>query len=176
MSCLTVYHQSTADIPNKVLTHADDIAATLAEQGVRFEQWTAAAPLQRESSAQEMIAAYQASIDALMSERGYRHVALISVSDEPPQDTRLLAEHVRDEDEARLFVSGRGQFSLHIGEYVYVLLCEKNDLLVVPAGVAHWFDLGENPRMVAIRMGNNPQAQVRFTGEKIAQRFARLDD
>ena len=38
MSSLTVYHQSNPDVPNKVLTHLEDIAATLAEVGVRFER------------------------------------------------------------------------------------------------------------------------------------------
>ena len=42
MSSLTVYHQSNPDVPNKVLTHLEDIAATLAEVGVRFERWKAA--------------------------------------------------------------------------------------------------------------------------------------
>lgn len=33
MSSLSVYHVSSPDLPNKVLTHFDDITATLAEQG-----------------------------------------------------------------------------------------------------------------------------------------------
>ena len=41
MSRLSVYHESTPELPNKVLTHLEDIAATLAEQGIRFERWTA---------------------------------------------------------------------------------------------------------------------------------------
>ena len=46
MSSLSVYHVSSPDLPNKVLTHVDDIASTLAEQGVRFDRWQAAAPIQ----------------------------------------------------------------------------------------------------------------------------------
>jgi len=42
MSSLSVYHVSSPDLPNKVLTHFDDIAATLAEQGIRFDRWQAA--------------------------------------------------------------------------------------------------------------------------------------
>ena len=37
MSSLSVYHVSSPDLPNKVLTHFEDIASTLAEQGVRFD-------------------------------------------------------------------------------------------------------------------------------------------
>lgn len=39
MSYVAVYSVATSDTPNKVLTHFDDIAATLAEHGVRFERW-----------------------------------------------------------------------------------------------------------------------------------------
>ena len=39
MSSLSVYHVSSPDVPNKVLTHFEDIAATLAEQGIHFARW-----------------------------------------------------------------------------------------------------------------------------------------
>ena len=38
MSSLTVYHQSSPEHPNKLLTHAEDIASTLAAVGVQFSQ------------------------------------------------------------------------------------------------------------------------------------------
>ena len=37
MSILSVFHTASPALPHKVLTHHDDIAATLAEHGVRFE-------------------------------------------------------------------------------------------------------------------------------------------
>jgi 1,2-dihydroxy-3-keto-5-methylthiopentene dioxygenase len=36
MSILSVFHPDSPALPNKVLTHHDDIAATLAEHGVRM--------------------------------------------------------------------------------------------------------------------------------------------
>ena len=45
MSSLTVYHENQPEQPLKLLTHAEDIASTLAEVGVRFERWEAAAPI-----------------------------------------------------------------------------------------------------------------------------------
>ena len=68
MSSLTVYHQSNPDVPNKVLTHLEDIAATLAEVGVRFERWQASAPIQPGAAQDEVIAAYRPQIDKLMAE------------------------------------------------------------------------------------------------------------
>jgi 1,2-dihydroxy-3-keto-5-methylthiopentene dioxygenase len=181
MSSLSVYHISSPEIPNKVLTHFEDIASTLAEQGVGFDRWQAAAKIQRGASQEEVIAAYQQQIDKLMTERGYVTVDVISLNNDHPQKAelraRFLDEHQYGEDEVRFFVAGRGLFSLHIDDYVYAVLCEKNDLISVPAGTPHWFDMGEHPHFVAIRLFNNAECGVaKFTGKDIASRFPRLED
>lgn len=181
MSYLAVYHVSTPDTPNKVLTHQDDIASTLAELGVGFDRWQAAARLEADASEVEIIAAYQAPIDKLMTERGYTTVDVIRVSNDHPQKAELRAErldeHRMAQDHVRFFVAGRGLFTLHIEDYVYAVLCEKNDLISVPAGIAHWFDMGENPHFVAIRLFSDPEGQaVHLTGDGIAEGFPRLED
>ncbi|MGF6329623.1 1,2-dihydroxy-3-keto-5-methylthiopentene dioxygenase [Pseudomonas sp. BS3782 TE3695] len=181
MSSLSVYHVSSPELPNKVLTHLEDIASTLAEQGVRFDRWQAAAKIQPGASQEEVIAAYQEHIDKLMTERGYLTVDVVSLDSDHPQKAelraRFLDEHRCAEDEVRFFVAGRGLFSLHIGDYVYAVLCEKNDLILVPAGTPHWFDMGEHPHLVAIRLSNNPEGRAAdFTGDDIASRFPRLED
>ena len=181
MSSLSVYHVSSPDLPNKVLTHFEDIASTLAEQGVRFDRWQAAAKIQPGASQEEVIAAYQEQIDKLMTERGYITVDVISLTSDHPQKAQLRAEYLDEhrlgEDLVRFFVAGRGLFSLHIGDYVYAVLCEKNDLISVPAGTPHWFDMGEHPHVVAIRLFKNPDGRVaNLTGDDIAGRFPRLED
>ncbi len=181
MSSLSVYHESSPQVPNKVLTHVDDIAATLAEQGVRFERWQASTPVTPGASQDEVIDAYRGQIDQLMTECGYVTVDVISLNSDHPQKAELrakfLEEHRHAEDEVRFFVAGRGLFTLHIDDYVYAVLCEKNDLISVPAGTAHWFDMGEFPHFVAIRLFNNPDGWVaNFTGQDIASRFPRLED
>ncbi|AYC33264.1 acireductone dioxygenase [Pseudomonas cavernae] len=181
MSSLTVYHESSPELPNKLLTHVEDIAATLAEVGVRFERWQAQAPISPGASQDEVIAAYRPQIDQLMSERGYITVDVVSMNRDHPQKAEMRAkfldEHRHGEDEVRFFVAGRGLFTLHIEDHVYAVLCEKNDLISVPAGTRHWFDMGEQPHFVAIRLFNNPEGWVaNFTGADIASRFPRLDD
>lgn len=181
MSSLSVYHVSSPDLPNKVLTHFEDIAATLAEQGIHFDRWQATTRVEPGASEQEVIGAYQEQIDRLMTERGYVSVDVVSLDgnhpDKDEQRARFLDEHRHAQDEVRLFVAGRGLFSLHIDDYVYAVLCERNDLISLPAGTAHWFDSGENPYLVAIRLFNNPQGWVASpTGDDIASQFPRLDD
>lgn len=172
MSSLTVYHHSTPDIPNKVLTHLEDIAATLAEQGVRFERWQASAPIQPGAGDQEVISAYRQSIDQLMAEQACTQVDVVR-----EVDPQLRDEHACEETQLRFFAAGRGLFSLHIGGYIYAVLCEKGDLIGVPAGTRHWVDMGEDPRFVVVRVYNEAAGLVaQFSGDKIAEGFPRLED
>lgn len=177
MSSLSVYHVSSPEIPNKVLTHFEDIAATLAEQGVRFDRWDAAANIQPGASEEDIIAAYQAQIDGVMTERGYVAIDVVSVSSDHPEQAGELDEYRHSQDEVRFFVTGRGLFNLHLGDYVYAVLCERNDLITVPAGTPHWFDGGERPHFVSIRLSGGSQGLVaELTGDDIARRFPRLED
>ena len=181
MSSLTVYHESAPEQPLKLLTHAEDIAATLAELGVRFERWQASAPIAPGASPDEVLAAYAPEIQQLKDEQGYVTVDVVSLSADHPQKDELRAkfldEHRHGEDEVRFFVAGRGLFTLHVEDHVYAVLCEKNDLISVPAGTRHWFDMGERPHFVAIRLFNNPEGWVaKFTGDEIARRFPLLED
>lgn len=181
MSSLTVYHESAPEQPLKLLTHAEDIAATLAELGMRFERWQASAPIAPGASPDEVLAAYAPEIQRLKDEQGYVTVDVVSLSADHPQKDELRAkfldEHRHGEDEVRFFVAGRGLFTLHVEDHVYAVLCEKNDLISVPAGTRHWFDMGERPHFVAIRLFNNPEGWVaKFTGDEIARRFPLLED
>lgn len=181
MSSLTVYQDSDPEQPLKLLTHVEDIAATLAEVGVRFERWQASAPIAPGASPDQVLAAYAPEIQRLKDEQGYVTVDVVSLSADHPQKDELRAkfldEHRHGEDEVRFFVAGRGLFTLHIDDHVYAVLCEKNDLISVPAGTRHWFDMGERPHFVAIRLFNNPEGWVaKFTGEDIAKRFPLLED
>jgi len=181
MSSLCVYHVSSPDLPNKVLTHLEDIASTLAEQGVTFNQWQAETLIARGASREEMIAAYRAPIDRLMTERGYATLDVVSLDGGDPQNAdqrrRFLEEHYYDEDQVYFFVAGRGLFNVHIGDFVYAVSCERNDLICLPAGIRHWVDFGENPYFVTIRLrGDTPEREATFTGEPSAGQFPRLDD
>ncbi|BBP78470.1 acireductone dioxygenase [Pseudomonas gingeri] len=181
MSSLSVYPVATPDLPNKVLTHVDDIASTLAEHGVRFERLPATTPVRAGAGHEEVLAAYRGQIDQLMSERGSVSVEVISLDGDHPQSAELcaagFAEQQHAASEVRFFVAGRGLLSLHIGDYVYAVLCERNDLVSLPAGTRHWFDMGDNPRCVVIRLFDKSEGRVvSFTGEDIASHFPRLDD
>jgi 1,2-dihydroxy-3-keto-5-methylthiopentene dioxygenase len=179
MSRLRIFAETDGSAPLHTLTRHADIARELAAVGVRFERWDANRPVQPGAPAEEVIAAYRSDIDRLKREAGYQAVDVISLTPDHPDRATLrqkfLAEHTHAEDEVRFFVAGRGLFTLHIGAKVYEILCEAGDLIGVPDGTRHWFDMSERPYFVAIRLFTNPAGWVaQFTGDDIANRFPRL--
>jgi 1,2-dihydroxy-3-keto-5-methylthiopentene dioxygenase len=180
MSRLRIYDENQPASPVSVHTAPADIARELGRAGVRFEQWQANAPIAPGASQDEVIAAYRADIDRLMREEGYQSVDVISLAPDHPDRAALrrkfLSEHTHSEDEVRFFVAGSGQFTLHIGGRVYDVLCEAGDLIGVPDGTPHWFDMSESPSFVAIRLFTNKEGWVaNFTGTDIAERFPRME-
>ena len=179
MSRLSIYDENRTETPLSVHTDHAGIARELGRVGVRFEQWEATQPIAPGASQDEVIAAYRSDIDRLMREGGYQAVDVISLKPDNPERTtfrqKFLNEHTHSEDEVRFFVAGAGQFTLHIGDKVYEVLCEKGDLIGVPAGTRHWFDMSESPYFVAIRLFTNKEGWVaNFTGTDIAEQFPRM--
>lgn len=157
------------------------IARQLGEVGVRFEHWEASQPIAPGAAPETVIEAYRDDIERLQREHGYKAVDVISLNaDHPQKDTlrqKFLSEHTHSEDEVRFFVAGQGLFTLHINDRIYEVLCCQGDLIGVPDGTRHWFDMGPNPGFVAIRLFTNPEGWVaQFTGDEIAQRFPRLEN
>ncbi|MGA9333764.1 MAG: acireductone dioxygenase [Rudaea sp.] len=178
MSRLRIFSERGEAPLSTVSTHAE-IARELGAVGVRFEQWAATKPLAPGASQDEVIAAYRSDIERLQREHGYQAVDVISLNPDHPDRATLrqkfLNEHTHSEDEVRFFVAGRGLFTLHIGEKVYEVLCEQGDLIGVPDGTRHWFDMSEAPYFIAIRLFTNKEGWVaNFTGSDIARRFPRL--
>jgi 1,2-dihydroxy-3-keto-5-methylthiopentene dioxygenase len=180
MSRLRIFDENQPATPASVHTAAADIARELGHIGVRFERWEASAPIAPGASQEEVIAAYRGDIDRLMHEGGYQAVDVISLAPDHPDRATLrrkfLSEHTHSEDEVRFFVAGSGQFTLHVGGKVYDILCEAGDLIGVPDGTPHWFDMSESPYFVAIRLFTNKEGWVaNFTGADIAERFPRME-
>lgn len=179
MSRLRIFDETRPQSPLAAIDEHAAIAAELDKVGVRFERWEASQPIAPGASQDEVIAAYRGDIDRLMREEGYQAVDVISLAPDHPDRAALrqkfLSEHTHSEDEVRFFVAGSGQFTLHLGGKVYDILCEQGDLIGVPDGTRHWFDMSESPYFVAIRLFTNKEGWVaNFTGDDIAQQFPRM--
>lgn len=179
MSALTIFTDTEAHEPIWHSTDAEAIREQLNAKDVRFERWEANQDIGQDPAPETVIHAYQHAIDKLVAEKGYQSWDVISMRADNPQKevfrTKFLSEHTHGEDEVRFFVEGAGLFCLHLEGKVYQILCEKNDLISVPAGTPHWFDMGSEPNFTAIRIFDNPEGWIaNFTGDAIADAYPKL--
>lgn len=186
MTLLQVMADSAA---GEVLLRTDDdavIAAELAKRGITFERWPLMAGLNSATPTEDILAEYADRIAALNADGRYKHidVARIHPDDADPEwpakaeaaRTKFLDEHRHAEDEVRFFVTGQGCFYLHLGDEVLATVCTAGDLVSVPAGTLHWFDMGTRPEFVAVRFFEEEDGWVGdFTGDKISSGFPTLD-
>ena len=179
MSRLRIFTESDA---NTVLFESADgveISAQLEKIGVGFERWPVRA-LQAQASNDEILALYAPEIGKLVAENGFKAVDVVSINpDHPERDAmraKFLNEHRHKEDEVRFFVRGSGLFTLHVEDHVYEILCQAQDLIRVPDGTRHWFDMGPAPLFTAIRFFTEADGWVGyFTESDIASRFPRYE-
>jgi 1,2-dihydroxy-3-keto-5-methylthiopentene dioxygenase len=141
------------------VTVTDQVAVTtyLAARGIDYERWTPAHEVAADAPADAVLAAYAPEVEALKARGGYVTADVIDVTADTPNLDAMLAkfnrEHWHDEDEVRFIIAGRGLFHIHPSEGpVFVVEVEQGDLIRVPRGTRHWFDLCAERRIRAIRL------------------------
>lgn len=180
MSALFICKDNSPEIISRLTEHRA-IADSLARLGVQFEAWQASQELAADAEQDAVMSAYQDSIDILSKKYNFNSVDVVSLNPEHPDKAafrqKFLAEHTHSDFEIRFFVDGRGLFYLHLGNEVYMVMCEKGDLISVPANTTHWFDMGENPAFKCIRFFTTENGwEGNFTGSDIATKFPSFDD
>ena len=176
MSRLQVFADTDATTALLDTRDGTAIAAALGAVGVQFERW----PLRPLAADSDVLAVYADEVARLTAKGGYRAIDVARIAPDHPERAALrgkfLSEHTHGEDEVRFFVEGEGLFTLHHEDRVFNMLCSAGDLISVPAGMRHWFDMGASPRFTAIRLFVNPDGWIaQFTGSDIAERFPRLE-
>ena len=142
---------------NKTLKTHDEIVSGLASHGIDYERWQPAHPVADDAPAEEILHAYAREIDELKTRGGYVTADVIDVNPATPGLEEMLAkfnrEHWHDEDEVRFIISGGGIFHIHSkkGEVVAIEV-SAGDLIRVPRGTMHWFNLCAERRIRAIRL------------------------
>ena len=176
MTTLTVWRDDAPKSPDTVTSDPAEIARLLGRYNVRFERWKAEQTLAPGADQDAVLKAYGKEVNRLKTEGGYKTADVVRLAkgtpNTEPMRAKFLSEHTHSEDEVRFFVEGSGAFYLRLGSKVHQLVCEKDDLISVPAGTKHWFDMGPNPYFCAIRLFTDPAGWVaEFTGDAIADRF-----
>ena len=135
----------------------NEIRDYLAGIGIDYERWPLADFVTPDASSERILSAYAPQIDQLKRRGGYVTADVIDVNADTPGLEAMLAkfniEHRHDEDEVRYIVAGRGLFHIHPpASPVVALEVEAGDLIRVPRGTLHWFDLCGDRRIRAIRL------------------------
>ena len=141
----------------KTLREEGEIRDYLAGIGIDYERWEMTDRAGADASADEILSAYALEIEKLKARGGYVTADVIDVRPDTIGLDAMLAkfsiEHTHDEDEVRFIVHGRGLFHIHpASSPVVALEVEAGDLIRVPRGTLHWFDLCGERRIRAIRL------------------------
>jgi len=142
---------------NQVLNDPAEISAFLAPFGIWYRRFEGSDQLPENATDQEILEAYREPIEKLKTEGGYVTADVINVKPETPGLEAMLnrfnREHFHDEDEVRFIVHGRGLFHIHPTEGpVFSIEVAKGDMIKVPVGTHHWFDLCSDKTIRAVRL------------------------
>jgi 1,2-dihydroxy-3-keto-5-methylthiopentene dioxygenase len=150
---------ATVDVPRKNLrlTDPNAISEYLRGIGIDYERWENLKSVAVDATDQEILEAYSEQIEQLKEKGGYVTADVINIVPTTPGLDGMLAkfnrEHWHDEDEVRFIVKGRGLF--HIaptdGDVVSIEM-DAGDLIRVPRGTRHWFNLCGDRTVRAIRL------------------------
>ena len=162
----------------QVISSPDEIKVFLNQQGVFFDQWSCTVDFDDRASQEEILEAYAQDLKPFMERGGYLTADVISINalteNYDAIRAKFLAEHTHSEDEIRFFVEGQGYFWFNWeGAPVFHVLCQKGDLISVPAGTKHWFDAGvSHPFVKAIRIFIDQSGWIpEYTGSGIDQKY-----
>ena len=139
----------------------DDVRARLQTVGIAFERWEPSRPVAADAPAADVLEAYAREIERLKREGGYVTADVIDVKPDTPNLDAMLQkfsrEHWHDEDEVRFILEGQGIFHVHPRQGATIAIeVGPGDLLRVPKGTWHWFDLCADRRIRAIRLFQDP--------------------
>ncbi|WP_393971413.1 cupin domain-containing protein [Oxyplasma meridianum] len=143
-----------------IITDAKSSSEYLSSIGIIYDHWDTGNLRHGNPEPDKILDAYSKEIDQLKREGGYTTADVIDIDKNTPGLEAMLerfrSEHTHDEDEVRFTVAGRGIFHIHPENADVVSVeVEEGDLIRVPKGTKHWFDLCEDRHITAIRLFQN---------------------
>lgn len=141
---------------NLCLTEVEEIRAFLQPHGIWYERWPVEGRLKESVTDGEILEEFSEEIARLKVRGGFVTADVINVQPDTPNLEAMLAkfdkEHTHSEDEVRFTVEGRGIFHIHPDRGpVFAVEVEAGDMINVPRGTKHWFNLCADRRIRCIR-------------------------
>jgi len=142
---------------NREITDSQEICEFLKPFGIWYEQWDVEGRIGPDATNEEILTAYAPEIERLKKAGNFVTADVINVNPQTPNLDTMLAkfakEHTHSEDEVRFTVRGSGVFHIHPKNGpVFAIQVESGDLINVPAGTEHWFDLCNDRTIRCIRL------------------------
>jgi len=154
----------------RTIADVEGIRQSLAGLGIGYERWDLIPGIDKESGSDAILSAYREHIERISREGGYAKVDVVNVN--PSTEglaamlSRFSTEHWHDEDEVRFIVHGRGLYHVHPQNgSVMALQVEPGDMIRVPRGTLHWFDLCGEREIKTIRFFQDPTGWKPFYTE-----------
>jgi 1,2-dihydroxy-3-keto-5-methylthiopentene dioxygenase len=166
---------------NRTLDDEREIHDYLLQLGIDYQRWSSTTQqIDPNDSPEKILAIYADKIEELKAIGGYVTADLIDVTPDTPGLDEMLArfvrEHWHDEDEVRFIISGRGLFHIHSrGGEVVAIEVTAGDLIRVPRGTLHWFNLCDERRIRAIRLFQDQSGWTpHYSDSKVDQNYQPL--
>jgi len=139
------------------ISDPQQISEFLAPFGIWYEKWDVDGRIGADATDAEILTAYAPEVERLKARGGFVTADVINVKPETPNLDAMLAkfskEHTHSEDEVRFTVKGGGVFHIHPHNGpVFAVQVEAGDLINVPRGTQHWFDLCNDRNIRCIRL------------------------
>ena len=142
---------------NREISDVNEMSDFLKPFGIWYEKWDVEGRIGADATNEEILDAYKPEIERLKSQCGFVTADVINVTPETPGLDEMLAkfdkEHTHSEDEVRFTVKGSGVFHIHPENGpVFSITVESGDLVNVPQGTKHWFNLCDTKTIRCIRL------------------------
>jgi 1,2-dihydroxy-3-keto-5-methylthiopentene dioxygenase len=141
---------------NRTLTELEEIRLFLEPFGIWYEHWPVEGRLAENASDGEILQEFSKEIQQLKDRGGFVTADVINVCPTTANLEAMLAkfdkEHTHSEDEVRFTVEGRGLFHVRPDSGpVFAVQVESGDMINVPRGTRHWFNLCADRHIRCIR-------------------------
>lgn len=159
----------------KTLGDAQDIREFLNYHGIAYDTWQVPdilSPLINKDllspeEKTQVLSVYQNELNDLRDRNGYIDNDMVCLCPQTPQIEELLSkfdkDHYHTDDEVRFIVSGRGIFGFEgKKQEKFTIEVTGGDYIVIPAYNWHWFTLGDNRDIKAIRLFQDKSGWVPY--------------
>lgn len=157
------------------------VGAFLARHGIEYGEWDISGipaslldkPALDPAEKQQILDSLATRIDEEKRKAGYQSADVVTLAPIIPNLDQILEpfkrEHYHTENEIRFVVDGAGVFTINPRtSSVFDVSMVPGDFISVPAGTWHWFNLGPEKRIKAVRIFESSEGWAAIYDDEVA--------